>query len=240
MVKHSVIYGQNKIFFELERKNVKHINLRIRPDLSIVVSAHTGVPLDLIKDFVKDKGPWLHKNISYFTRFQPQKGNEKEYVSGESFKYLGRQYRLKVQTSNEEQVKYFRGFIHLYVKNTGDFKRKEKLFKDWLLEKANIHFQDSLQRMYKLVSRYQIPKPKIKIREMKARWGSCHRQEQVIVLNLELIKAPKHCIDYVVLHELIHFRYKDHSEGFYTSLTALMPDWQLRKRILDEEIIRDL
>ncbi len=139
--------------------------------MSIYVSASEDVPLNIIKSFVKGKGPWINKNLNYFKEFQPDEKTEIEYVSGESFKYLGRQYRLRVRESDEEEVKYFRGFIYLYVKDKDDFNKKEKLFNDWIHEKANIHFNESLDRMYNLVKSYNIPKPKIKIREMKARWG---------------------------------------------------------------------
>ena len=237
MTRHTVNYGEKEINFELERKNVKNINLNIRPDMSIAVSANEDVPLDIIEDFVKEKGPWICKNINYFKEFQPDEKSKREYISGESLKYLGRQYRLRVRKSEAETVKYFRGFIYLYVKDTEDFNKKEKLFNDWMYEKANIHFNKSLDRMYK---NYDIEKPSIKIREMKARWGSCHREDKVIILNSELIKAPKHCIDYVVLHELIHFKYKNHNDEFYTFLTSLMPDWGKRKKILDEEVIKHL
>lgn len=94
--------------------------------------------------------------------------------------------------------------------------------------------------MYQLVRNYNISKPGIKIREMKARWGSCHRKDNIILLNTELIKAAKYCIDYVTLHELIHFKYKNHDNEFYTFLRSLMPDWENRKKILDEEVSRDL
>ena len=240
MTRHKVSYGDKNIYFELERKNVKNINLNIRPDMSIAVSANDRVPLEVIKDFVKEKGPWIVKNVNYFKDFQPEEKPKKEYVSGESFKYLGRQYRLRVREAEEETVKYFRGFIYLYVKDTKDLKKKEKLFKKWLEEKAYLHFNDSLDRMLPLIKSHKIPKPQIKTREMKARWGSCHREDKVILLNTDLIKAPKHCIDYVVLHELIHFIYRNHDTKFYTYLTSLMPDWERRKEILDEEVIMDL
>ena len=240
MTKHTVNYGEKEINFELKRKNVKNINLNIRPDMSIAVSANEDVPLNIIENFVKEKGPWICKNINYFKEFQPDEKSEREYVSGESFKYLGRQYRLRVRKSEAETVKYFRGFIYLYVKDKDDFNKKEKLFNDWMHEKANIHFNESLDKMYELVKNYDIPKPSIKIREMKARWGSCHREDKIIILNSELIKAPKHCIDYVVLHELIHFKYKNHNDKFYTFLTSLMPDWEKRKKILDEEVVKEL
>lgn len=75
---------------------------------------------------------------------------------------------------------------------------------------------------------------------MKSRWGSCLHQKNTILLNFDLIKAPKYCIDCVVLHELIHFIYKNHDNKFYNLLTVLMPDWKSRKAILDEVIVREL
>jgi predicted metal-dependent hydrolase len=73
---------------------------------------------------------------------------------------------------------------------------------------------------------------------MKSRWGSCHREKKVIVLNSDLIKTPKYCIDYVMLHELIHFKHRYHDKEFYNFLTSLMPDWKQRKKALDEEITK--
>lgn len=75
---------------------------------------------------------------------------------------------------------------------------------------------------------------------MKARWGSCIPEKQLILLNSELIKAPKLCIDYVVLHELIHFKYRNHDSNFYDFMTSLMPDWKQRKKILDDQVVREL
>jgi len=241
MTKHIVRYGDNEIEFELERKDVKNVNLNIRPDMTIKVSANNKVPLDFIKDFVKSKGPWILRKIDYFKETQPEKKNKKEYVSGESFRYLGRQYRLKVfKADNKEYVKYFRGFIHLYVKEINNYKRKEKLMDNWFYERAEINFNESLDKMYEKVKKYNISKPKLNIMEMKARWGSCYRETNTIILNYELIKAPKYCIDYVVLHELVHFKYENHNNDFYTFLTSLMPDWRKRKIILDEKVVRTL
>ncbi|MFK4998952.1 SprT-like domain-containing protein [Bacillus sp. N9] len=80
----------------------------------------------------------------------------------------------------------------------------------------------------------------IDMRVMKARWGSALVESNTILLNSELIKAPKHCIEYVILHEMIHFKYNNHSDSFYNMLYALMPDWEKRKAILDEEIVKEL
>lgn len=241
MEKHQIYYSNKRIDFFIERKNVKNINLNIKPDMTIQVSANEKVPLDVIYDFVKSKGAWIVKNVKTFEEVMPHKRSEREYVSGESFRYLGKQYRLRVEkTTDEEVVKYFRGFIYLYVKDLQNFQRKEKLMDSWYREKALKIFQESLDKMSESMKKYGVGKPSLDFRTMKARWGSALIEKNTILLNTELIKAPKHCIDYVVLHELIHFKYNDHSDNFYNMLFTLMPDWQKRKAILDEEIVQEL
>ena len=240
MEKYFVQYGGRTIEFELERKNVKNINLNVKPDMKVVVSANPKVPIDYLLKFVRAKAPWIIKNVGYFKAVQPEHTTVKDYVSGESFKYLGKQYRLRVEESDTESVKYFQGFIELKVKNRRDREHKEKLINEWFRVKASLNFSESLNRVYPLVEKYGIDLPKIRIRTMKARWGSCIKDKQIIMLNYELIKAPKLCIDYVVLHELIHFKHRNHDAEFYSLMTALMPDWKQRKEILDEEVVREL
>lgn len=240
MEKHAVKYGERIIEFELERKKVKNINLKVKPDMKVVVSANSKVPLEYIMNFVRQKAPWIIKNIGYFKAVQSENKTIKEYVSGESFKYLGKQYRLKVEESSDESVRYYHGFIELRLKDKKDTIRKKKLIDKWYKEKAVLNFSESLKRMYPLVEKYGIQYPEIQIRTMKARWGSCLAGKNTIMLNHELIKAPKFCIDYVVLHELVHFKHRNHDAEFYDFVTSLMPDWKQRKEILDEEVVREL
>lgn len=240
MEMHQVQYGSKWIEFELERKNVKNVNLNIKPDMTITVSAHDDVPLDFIYSFVRGKGSWIMKQVKQFEKVLPNKQSEREYVSGESFKYLGKQYRLKVQEAEEEVVKYFRGFIYLMVKDRHNFSRKAKLMDEWYRERAYYIFQQILDKLYPLIEKYGVEKPVIDMRVMKARWGSALVESNTILLNSELIKAPKYCIEYVILHEMIHFKYNNHSDSFCNMLYALMPDWERRKAILDEEIVKEL
>jgi predicted metal-dependent hydrolase len=240
MEKHQIEYANKIIDFVVKRKKVKNVNLNIKPDMTIEVTANDRVPLDFICDFVKTKGAWILKNVKTFKDVQPYRHSEREYVSGETFKYLGKQYRLRVMQEEEEKVKYFRGFIYLYVKDTENVNRKAKLIDEWYREKAQKTFHESLDKMFPLVQKYGVEKPNIDLRSMKARWGSALTEKNTILLNTELIKAPKYCIDYVVLHELIHFKYNDHSDNFYKMLYSLMPDWEKRKAILDEEVVKDL
>ena len=241
MEKHQVKYANQVIDFVVKRKQVKNVNLHVKPDMTVEVTANEQVPFDFIYDFVESKGSWILKQVKQFEDVQPFKRSKREYVSGESFKYLGKQYRLRVkQAAGEEFVKYFRGFIYLYVKDVDNYSRKAKLSAEWYRKKAKKTFQESLDKMYPFVQKYGVSKPEIEVRVMKARWGSALTDKNTILVNAELIKAPKYCIDYVILHELIHFKYNNHSDRFYNLLSAIMPDWPKRKAILDEEIVREL
>jgi predicted metal-dependent hydrolase len=236
-----IIHGNGQdILYELYRKQVKNINLNVRPDMKVVVSANDKVPSEYIDKFVKDRAGWILTKIDYFKDARPEDDSAKEYVSGETFKYLGKQLRLKVEQDEREVVKYFLSHLYLSVKDKTDDKRKKNLVDNWFRQRARIVFSEALAKVYPALQKYGVAKPEIMIRTMKARWGSCVRDKGIILLNYELIKAPRYCIEYVVLHELIHFLHSKHDVSFHSLMTVLMPDWQIRKQILDEEVIRGL
>ena len=237
---YEVAYGDDIIKFGIERKKVKNVNLNIRVNGDVVVTAKEEVPFEFIEEFIQRKASWIVKQIKYYTTYKTKDEEKKELVSGESLKYLGKQYRLKVEESQEEGVKYFRGYIYVYVKDKSNYKKKEDLLNTWFDAKCKEVFYSLYEEMYPVLSKYNVPEVNINIRLMKARWGSCLAQKNTIILNRELIKAPKYCIKYVILHELIHMLYKEHNNEFYDFLFTLMPDWKERKRILDEEVVMGL
>ena len=179
---------------------------------------------------MQKRAQWIAKKRAFFASF---KTLQKEYVSGEDFKYLGRSYRLKVVQSKEERVKLQRGYLELFVKDKSDLRRKENLIYEWYYEKATLYFFNILQEFNKTVKQ---DIKSVKIRQMKTRWGSCNQHKSYINLNIELIKKPKECIEYVVFHELAHLLYPDHSKKFYDYLSLYMPDWQKRKEILERAV----
>lgn len=240
-MKLTVQYGDHPVTFVVVRKDVKHINLTVQPDQRIFVSANKDVSIEEIKAFVLSKGRWIISKLNYFKRTAPYEKIPREYVTGETFRYLGRQYMLKVfETTDKEFVRYFRGTIEMYVKDIGNFRKKEQLMKEWYENRRKIIFKESLNRMYELVKVYEIARPHLDARQMKRRWGSSLTRSNKIILNKDLIIAPRFCIDYVVLHELLHFKYPDHDFNFFNQLQLLMPDWKERKRILDEEVAREI
>ena len=214
------------------KKDVKNITLKVRPNGEAILTAPNSANDEHIKFIMQKRAKWIAQKRAFFASF---KMPEKEYVSGEDFRYLGRSYRLKVLQSKEERVKLQRGYLELFVKDKSDLKRKENLIYEWYHEKAMLYFFNILQEFNKIVKQ---DIKSVKIRQMKTRWGSCNPYKSYINLNIELIKKPKACIEYVVFHELAHLLYPNHSKKFYDYLSLYMPDWQKRKEIL-ERILND-
>ena len=209
------------------KKDVKNITLKVRPSGEAILTAPNSASDEHIKFIMQKRAKWIAQKRAFFASF---KMPQKEYVSGEDFRYLGRSYRLKVMQSKEERVKLQRGYLELFVKDKSDLKRRENLIYEWYHEKAMIYFFNILQEFNKIVKQ---DIKSVKIRQMKTRWGSCNPYKSYINLNIELIKKPKACIEYVVFHELAHLLYPDHSKKFYDYLSLYMPDWQKRKENLE-------
>ena len=212
---------------KIVRKDVKNITLKVRPSGEAILTAPKTASDEHIKFIMQKRAKWIAQKRAFFASF---KTPQKEYVSGEDFKYLGRSYRLKVVQSKEERVKLQCGYLELFVKDKSDIKRKENLIYEWYYEKATLYFFNILQEFNKIVKQ---DIKSVKIRQMKTRWGSCNSYKSYINLSIELIKKPIACIEYVVFHELVHLLYPDHSKNFYDYLTLYMPDWQKRKEILE-------
>jgi predicted metal-dependent hydrolase len=238
MEEHTIEYSNKTINFQLEYKSVKNMNISVKPDQTVFVSAPVNATYDRVETFVKEKARWILKQQSHFKSTKKVEDSKKEYVSGETFKYLGAQYRLKVRECKEKEfVEVDDKYIIIHTKKINDITRKQRLVSEWFRVEAFNRFNEALDEMYPLVQNIVDSKPQIEVKKMTKRWGSCLRKKNTILLNLELIKAPMHCIEYVVLHELIHFKYKNHNKAFYDKLTVLMPDWKQRKEILDEEVV---
>lgn len=209
------------------KKDVKNITLKVRPNGEAILTVPKTASDEHIKFIIKKRAKWIAQKRTFFASF---KTPQKKYVSGEDFRYLGRSYRLKVVQSKEERVKLQCGYLELFVKDKNDLKRKENLVYEWYYEKATLYFFNILQEFNKIVKQ---DIKSVKIRQMKTRWGSCNPYKSYINLNIELIKKPKACIEYIVFHELAHLLYPDHSKKFYDYLSLYMPDWQKRKEILE-------
>ena len=230
----TVITEGQEIHYYLERKNVKNLNLRVRKDGSVYVSANESVPSKEIDDFVCSKASYIIRAVEKFKEMTQYKPQPKQYVSGETFNIQGRGLRLQVSEALKESISADGIYIYLEVKDINDYEKKKRMVNRFLDQQCKTLFTEILDELYPLFQKYAVERPVMRIRDMETRWGSCLAKKGIITLNKRLLEAPRNCIEYVVMHELCHFMYPNHSKQFYTFLTMMMPDWKERKEFLDK------
>lgn len=237
MNERTILYKNKEISYQLERKNVKNLNLRIHKNCIVYVSANSNVPIEQIDNFVVRKGEYILSAQRKFREMAQYSPKPKEYVSGETFYLLGRSVRLKVEKNVKDMIFSDGIYLHLCVKEPNDFIRKKRIVTRYLNEQCRSIFSEIILEVYPVFKKYGVPMPILRIRNMETQWGSCLTKKAVITLNKRLLEAPRNCIEYVVIHEFCHFIYPNHSRYFYNFLSMVMPDWKERKHILDSSAI---
>lgn len=229
---HSVGFGSRDIRFKLQYSDRKTLGISVLPDLSVIVTAPNDSDFEKVKDLVKKRAPWIIKQQSKFSEYLPAQP-ERKYVSGETHLYLGRQYRLKVQEDDSEEVKLKGRYIYVTIKNREDRERVKQLLVEWYWKRASKYFRQKLIKCFEKFRRFKIEMPAITLRRMNKRWGTCSAKG-TISLNPDLIKSPASCVEYVIVHELCHLIEPNHSREFYQLLQRMMPDWTKRKISLEK------
>lgn len=229
------VQGKERCFqYLLTRKTVKNLNMRVKPNGEIHVSANPLVEVKYIDTFVLSHEATLIKALDKYEKMRSDSVQPLQYVSGEKIRFLGEELHLLVETSRIEEVEKIGQFLFLRVKDTTDFARKERVIKKWFSRMQTEIFLEICKEIYPLFKSYGVKYPLVKIRNMKTRWGSCQPQKGIITLNGNMIGAKREAIEYVVLHEFAHFIHPNHSRDFYGLVESLMPDWKERKEMLRE------
>lgn len=248
--------GQEEISYLLIRKNVKNINLRIKSDGSVVVSANPSVPKKYIDDFVRSKIPFIQKARASIEKNKNGTA-ERRFVSGEQIPYLGETLFLQVEKAdrrcipmwleqvqqgsitnfsrnNQGEAVYCKdGYLYLYTVYEDDVMYKSQLYDSWQkIQTGNLCDKISRQ-YYPVFEKLGVAYPKINIRKMSSRWGSCIPGKQKITFNSLLLEKPLDSIEYVVVHEFSHFIHPNHSRAFYQFVGQILPDWKMRKEKLN-------
>ncbi len=229
-----VKYGEITIEYLLTRKQVKNINIRIKSDGKIYISAGSKVSLKRIDEIIKSKQSFIMNALEKFEKAPKDIDSPKLYIDGEHFNILGKSVPLKIDECKEESVTTDGVIILLKVKDKENQKRKENLINNWLKQMQAETFNQISQEIYPIFEKYNVEFPTIKIKTMKSQWGSCQLSKGIITLNSKLIEYPKSCIEYVILHEFAHFIHPNHSKQFHNFVTTLMPDWKERKKKLEK------
>jgi len=226
-------YGNYSYRYELLRQDRKTLSLTVRPDLGIVLKCPVHAEEDRINVFLKRKWMWLTRQLKFFEKFQ-RKAYEREYISGESFMYLGRQYKLIVKKGKDEGVTLTKGKLTVMSKEAvSNGRHNKQLINSWYQQRAEIIFRE---RFNEVLEKFNCKdRPELVLRKMNKRWGSFLKYKKII-LNPQLIHTSKECIDYVIAHELCHMKYKKHDKRFFDLLQSKVHDWEKKKDQLESSL----
>lgn len=229
--------GNVSITYELIRKEVKNINLHVKADGRILITANNRVSKKYIEEFIIRKADWIEKarkrfenrEMNYKADFKPQ--------DGEHIRLLGKDYTVSIRKSQKKEIGIEDNFIFIYTQDTDDERKIKILWDRWYAAYIKEVYHQVVIDLYPKFRVYQIDMPVIKTRKMKTRWGSCAVYGGMITLNTALIHTPIECIEYVAAHELTHFLQPNHSSKFYQMLEIILPDYKARKKLLESQPI---
>ena len=228
-----VRYGDTVIAYTVRRheQDRQSASVQVEPDGLVVVRAPAGASSSVIAAVVRRRARWIHQHQRDIAG-RKQHLSSRDWVSGESHRYLGRRYMLKIRVDPEaqERVALSGGQLRVVVKSA-DASRVRVLVRAWY----TAHASDWLRRRVPEISAglpWVKEPPPVALRQMKSRWGSCSPGGR-LTLNPLLIRASREAIDYVITHELCHLRHHDHGRAFYTLLARYVPGWKGIKVRLD-------
>ncbi len=216
--------GNIKIAVEL--KNIKNIHLSVYPPNGAVkISAPERMDLDTIRVFAISKLQWIKKQQKIFRN--QERETPREYLTKESHYFKGKRYLLKVVERNlKPEVILKHSKIELYVRPNTTLEKRQQIINEW--------YRSELKKsVHKFIKKWEtkigVKSNKFKIRKMRTKWGSCNNKTKTIILNLELAKKPVECLEYIIVHELVHLLERPHNELFVKYMNKFMPKWGFYK-----------
>lgn len=230
----TIAYGKTDINYELLMLDRRSLVIIVHPDKSVVVKAPKNTSLDTIHERVKKRASWIKRQIAYFNQFEPRTPNRR-FVGGESHMYLGKKYRLKIQDSARDRVLLKNGYFYIEC-TRNDPSQVRHLLEEWYRRRSTVYLSRIFENCWKVFNKGEHTKPTLKIRKMEKRWGSLSVKGQ-LTLNVNLMRTPRECIEYVIIHELCHLAYHNHGSEFHKLLNRMMPDWMKRKHKLEMALI---
>ncbi len=234
MTKHTVSYGSRRIEFRLERRAVRSLAISVLPTGAVKVIAPLEAEDSRVEERIVKRGKWIVRQWERQAAYLP-KPPPRQHHTGESVRYLGRQYRLRVlplEPTHRRNVVMNRTTLEIRLPKPTDASAIARALDLWFKEKAQTVLRQRFDRCSAAAKPHGLRAGKLELRFMSKRWGSCVR-ERGILLNPELVKAPLDCIDYVILHEICHRKFHCHSSQFYALLSSVLPDWSRLKAKLE-------
>lgn len=224
----------NNIKIEVIHKDIKNIHLSIHPPKGRVrIATPLKMSDEAIRLFAISKLAWIKKNQKHFDDQKRQ--SPREFLSGESHYFLGHRYLLKViETKGIQRVEIInKKVINLYMRSNHSVRSREKVMSTWYRQELKAIVPELISKWEPLLN---VIVKDWGVKLMKTKWGTCNHLEQRIWINLELTKKNIRCIEYIVVHEMIHLIEKDHNENFKKILDEHIPNWKAIRSELNEII----
>ncbi|MFN7093988.1 MAG: M48 family metallopeptidase [Burkholderiales bacterium] len=212
-------------------KKIKHSYLRVKTDGSILMTVNKRLNETQIQHILHKHIPKLRPQIE-LARLSKQATND--LVHGSTIHYLGQTYQLNLIQTSSTQVLIQENIISISLSEIDNLPVKLTLLQHWYRKQAEAIFLERFTFWLAKIQHWEIVAPKLAIRPMHSRWGSYSKRTHKVCLNLWLIKAPLEIIDYIIAHEFTHLVHYNHSKLFYNQLSQLMPNWQEKRRELNQ------
>ena len=233
MIVKSALIKIGELDIHLTRKDIKNLHISVMPpDGQVRVSAPDAMTDTAIRMAVIHRIPWIRRQQDAFAKQERQ--STREMVNGETHYLWGRRYRLKViesDTLKSQTVKLKSGKLTLTVNKGASDEVRLKLLTEYYRGRLKARAPDLIDKWSKKTG---VTIRDWQIQKMKTKWGSCNIEEGNIRLNLDLAKKPLLCLEYIILHELLHFKERQHNDRFKALLDTHMPDWQSRRDLLNQ------
>lgn len=215
-----------EITVDVVRKDIKNIHLSVYPPTGRVrISAPSRIKLETIRLYAVSKLQWIRKQQKKLT--SQDRETPRDYISRESHYFMGKRYLLKItETDAKQSVVLRHREIELIVKTNADLKQKQKLLEDWYRQRLR-HIAGSYIAFWEKQMNLKVAE--FGIKKMRTKWGSCNREARRIWLNLELAKKPKECLEYIVVHEMVHVIERNHGTRFVALMDQFLPQWRQYK-----------
>ena len=227
-------FGQAQVVYEVVHSRRATIGIEVRPDRQVVVRVPYSVDDEHITSIVRQKTPWILRQLAR-VQLASVHHIEKEFVSGESFSYLGKNYRLKIIGNGVDastSVAFHSGRLWVITNRMHDIQDIRMGIRNAIVAWYQKRARDVLTRHVEVLSRKTGIKPfRVNVKSQLHRWGSCTKN-RVLNLNWRIIMAPTSIIDYVITHELCHLKIHNHSTDFWQFLGAILPDYKKRREWL--------
>lgn len=237
IMKEHIWINDKCITYELIRKKVKNIIMRINPDLTIMISANSRVSKKRIEDFLVSRADWIEDKLKHVDALEKIYFQDFKLEDGEDIRILGHNLKFKIIESSVNKVEMDQNYLYLYILDTSNKKKMYKFWTDWYESFIKENLTYAINSVHPTFYQYHNHMPNLKLRYMKTRWGTCNGKTDTITLNKFLIQLPRECIEYVVTHEFTHFIHLNHSKDFYQSLKSIMPDFKRREKMLEKYVI---